>query len=466
MDNPAPDILLSYYGDDFTGSTDVMESLTLNGIPAALFLQPPAPEEIRRFRLKNGAYNPDCSLRAFGVAGLSRSMSPAQMSEELPSVFEKISRIPSRFFHYKICSTFDSSPTVGNIGHAAELALPYFPPSWIPLLVGAPALNRFCVFGNLFARADGITYRLDRHPTMARHPVTPMHESDLRVHLSRQTHRPVHLLDLFRLEEPAENARAFIDQVRTQADAEYVLFDILDQRHLLKAGELLYESAAESPQFLVGSSGIEYALTAYLQQKGYIRKPERIASAGRAARMVVMAGSCSPVTQKQIEWALSRGFEGIRIDTVSLISPVGREAESESILSQARNILQRGKPLVLYTALGSDDAQIERTRQALQETEQSGDTLPKWQGIILKNILNEHPDTRVVVAGGDTSGHVARTLGIYALEVLAPVSPGAPLCLAHSYDSRFDGLEIALKGGQNGTETYFEDILRGGKSSE
>ena len=65
------------------------------------------------------------------------------------------------------------------------------------------------------------------------------------------------------------------------------------------------------------------------------------------------------------------------------------------------------------------------------------------------------------MCGGDTSGHVSRALGIHALETLMPIAPGAPLCYAHSKDSAFDGLEISLKGGQNGTKTYIQSILAG-----
>ena len=60
------------------------------------------------------------------------------------------------------------------------------PGRWSPMIVGAPRLARYQVFGNLFAAVDGVGYRLDRHPTMSRHPVTPMDEADLRVHLRRR----------------------------------------------------------------------------------------------------------------------------------------------------------------------------------------------------------------------------------------------------------------------------------------
>jgi len=149
-----------------------MESLTANGVPAALFLDPPDAAEVEAFRLINRTAASDGRIQAFGVPGVARSLSPEDMSRTLIPIFEKLARIPTRYFHYKTCSTFDSSPAVGNIAHATDLALKAFPSTFIPLLVGAPGLGRYCVFGNLFARVGSTTYRLDRHPTMSRHPVT------------------------------------------------------------------------------------------------------------------------------------------------------------------------------------------------------------------------------------------------------------------------------------------------------
>ena len=38
------ELLLTFYGDDFTGSTDAMESRARAGVRTILFLEPPAPE--------------------------------------------------------------------------------------------------------------------------------------------------------------------------------------------------------------------------------------------------------------------------------------------------------------------------------------------------------------------------------------------------------------------------------------
>jgi uncharacterized protein YgbK (DUF1537 family) len=465
------DLLLSYYGDDFTGSTDAMEALTLNGVPTALFLSPPSVADIKAFRLKNSWYDSSATIKSVGIAGVSRSMHVSSMKSELQPVFEQMSTIPSQFCHYKICSTFDSSPVIGSIGYAVDLLSEAFHPPFTPLLVGAPQLNRFCIFGNLFARIDGITYRLDRHPTMSNHPVTPMTESDLRIHLSEQTDRQVDLFDLFDLESSWESQQERLDSLLDDS-GKLLLFDTYNEDHLETVGKIMYEYRRQTPQLVVGSSGIEYAITSYLQKRSIIERPSQPAPAGKASRMIIMAGSAAPTTDKQIEWILNKEFEGMRIDTLRLIDGNLQSDECEKIIGEALRLLKTGKNIILYTARGPQDRMIEKTRLKMEQKglieEGRTDEISRMQGVILREIiarsfelgiLEEKP--RVVVAGGDTSGHVCRALNVHALEVLVPIAPGAPLCLSHSKERLFDGLEISLKGGQNGKTRYFESILEG-----
>lgn len=453
-------LLFAFYGDDFTGSTDVMESIALQGVPTALFLSPPTADEVKNFQLKNSVSGESKKLGAYGIAGVSRSLTTEAMKDELKPVLEAVKKIPARFFQYKVCSTFDSSPQVGSIGFATDLAYEYFPSRYIPLLIGAPSLNRFCIFGNLFARVNGVTYRLDRHPTMSKHPVTPMHESDLRLHLAKQTSRKVHLMDLFSLEDEQFN----FSNIKT-GHGDVVLFDILSESHLHQAGKLIVENTPqEQIQLLVGSSGINYAILYYLQDTGQIKKPPMPDSPGKVTQMVVMAGSAAPPTQTQLEWVMGRGYEAIKIDTVALVDPNQKNGEMERILKEAFSALDSGKSIAMFTALGPEDEQIDKTRQKMNElklTQSTSEIIAGSQGAILKEILGKTGLKRAVVAGGDTSGYVARALGIYALETLMPIAPGAPLCTAHSHDPAFDGLQISLKGGQNGNEKYFESIQMG-----
>ncbi len=460
--NQSP-LFLTYYGDDFTGSTDVMEALHFHGVPTALFLEPPTPAALRDFRLKSTGG----PVEAVGVAGIGRSLSPAGMEAELPPLFERLSRLPARFFHYKICSTFDSSPGAGNIGTATDLALRYFPSDCVPLIVGAPVLKRYVLFGNLFARVGSETFRLDRHPTMSKHPVTPMRESDLRRHLAGQTGRPVRLLDLFALEAPAEQRQARFEALTAgRTDTPFILFDTCHDQHLEAIGELLWGAGRQDGQLLVGSSGAEYALMAHLRRTGRLGEPLPPRPPGPAGQLIAVAGSAAPATRDQIRHALGRGFAGVAIEAADLVDPANRAAVEERLYDECLQHLRAGRNLVAYSALGPDDPAIDRMRrrmEALQPEENISAILAGAQGRLLRRLLAATGRRRVVVAGGDTSGYVARTLGIRALEALTPIAPGSPLCLAHADDPLIDGLEIALKGGQVGDHRYFEAIQEGQK---
>ena len=129
-----------------------------------LFLRTPDAADLDRFR--------DC--RAIGIAGDSRSRPPAWMRAELPAVFERLREIGAPVVQYKVCSTFDSSPAIGNIGCALEIGREAFGVPYVPVVPAAPLLERYVVFGNLFAAGGGAIHRIDRHPSMSRHPVTPM----------------------------------------------------------------------------------------------------------------------------------------------------------------------------------------------------------------------------------------------------------------------------------------------------
>jgi 3-oxoisoapionate kinase len=177
--------LVAFYGDDFTGSSASMEVLAFAGLPTVLFLDLPSPARLESFR----------RYRGIGVAGTARARSPAWMDEHLPPVLNLLAATGAPVLHYKVCSTFDSAPGIGSIGRAADLAIELLRPSWTPMVVADPGMGRYQVFGHLFAMAGGVGYRLDRHPTMSRHPTTPMDEADLNRHLARQTRLRSGLVD-------------------------------------------------------------------------------------------------------------------------------------------------------------------------------------------------------------------------------------------------------------------------------
>ncbi|TLS51900.1 four-carbon acid sugar kinase family protein [Paenibacillus antri] len=449
--------LISFYGDDFTGSTDSMEALMLGGVKTALFLEPPT-------RVLLDERFPD--IQGFGVAGVSRSMTPAEMERELSPVFASLRDAGTPIVHYKMCSTFDSSPDIGSIGKAAELGRAAFGGDRpIPILVGAPALKRYTVFGNHFATAGDDTFRLDRHPTMSRHPVTPMNEADLRLHLGKQTTMSIALMDLLDLDGEEERVRERL-RVRLSDRPDLVLFDVLDEARLERAGGLIWGGALEGGRFVIGSSGVEYALTAHWRRQGLISpdvSPFR--RVGPAKQLFAVSGSCSPVTEAQIRYALRNGFVGIPVDANGFAAPDEAEAYRRRLLGRSLAVLAQGGSPLLYTALGPDGLETESLKRRMEAAGRTsldtGRMIGEQLGKLTREVIERTGLPRFLAAGGDTSGYVARELGIYALSCLMPIAPGGPLCLSYADDPRFDGKELALKGGQVGREDYFVRVLEG-----
>jgi 3-oxoisoapionate kinase len=425
--------LISYYGDDFTGSTDVMEALASNGIDTVLFLKRPDDGLLCRFR----------SARAIGLAGTSRSETPDWMDVHLQAALRWLKTLRARFCHYKICSTFDSAPHIGNIGRAIEIGRSVYGEVPVPLVVGAPQIRRYTAFGQLFAAYQGANYRIDRHPVMSRHPVTPMDEADILLHLQRQTGLSSALVD---------NVAILRDP--SPPDAAVVLLDVLDEATQSAVGRLLWERYGRDEQFVCGSSGVEYALIGHWRDLGLIGERPRFTPAGPVDQIVVVSGSVSPTTERQIRHAISNGFGGVALDPFLLAGDEQGAAVDEAV-EAALGILGAGRSALLYTALGPSADR----GQALDGTARQ--RLGRALGRIQRRLVDRAKLERVVVAGGDTSSHALGEMGIEALTLKMPLpqTPGSPLCLAHGAGT--DHLQIALKGGQVGADDYFAMIRRG-----
>lgn len=445
-------LLLAFYGDDFTGSTDAMEALAKSGYRTLLFLEAPTSAMVERFQ----------GIRCIGVAGTSRAKTPPELAKEVGPVMESLSQLGAPVVHYKTCSTFDSSPQFGSIGEAIRVSRPFFSEqATVPLLVGAPALGRYTLFGQHFARMDGNVYRLDRHPVMSRHPVTPMGEADLRLHLREQLDEEVGLMSILELEGDRETVGERY-RGKLAEKPSVLLMDALDDERMAMSGELIWKGAGDGLRFVVGSSGVEYALTAYWEQSGMPKEQSAAQSSERitsANRILAVSGSASPVSQRQVENAIQQGFRGIRISASAIAE--GNELPME-LLNEAIRLLNEGESVVLYTALGPEDPAIAETRHILAEKgiggSQAGEHIGRQLGRWTNHIMRQAGLRRVVIAGGDTSGFVTSEMGIYGLEMLLPISPGAPLCRVYSQDSAMDGVELALKGGQFGSLDYFAKV--------
>ncbi|MCA0241394.1 MAG: four-carbon acid sugar kinase family protein [Proteobacteria bacterium] len=447
--NASPALL--YYGDDFTGATDALATARRAGLRSLLLLEVPDEARLRSI----GEH--DC----LGIAGSARSMTPAEMRDELAPVAALARRLRPRVLHYKTCSTFDSAPAVGNIGEAVRVLQPATGNDALAIVGGQPNLGRYCLFGHLFAAAGtgGNVFRLDRHPTMSRHPVTPMYESDLRAHLAAQQLRNIGLVP-WTLYAAGDAALAAHARAERDAGRPMLLWDVAEPAHLLALGRrLLAESAASAETagsaesadrglLAVGPSSVTEAVAGALRgtASACIDAPGGIAAAN--GPVLALAGSLSPITARQVAGA--RSFDVVRLDAERLV-----EADGGYRSGAARDLAAR---------LGAG-------RHALACTVPPGGarapvasrTLAHAGGLLLAEVLQLTPVKRIGVAGGDTSSHAVQALDAWGLSFAGLVAPGAPLCTLRSASPVLDGVQLMLKGGQMGGDDIFERLVAGTK---
>lgn len=416
---------VGWYGDDFTGATDTLATWAERGYRALLFLKPPTEAQL-------AAAGP---LDAIGLAGATRSMAPDQAAVELDKAGCLFAALDVELLHYKCCSTFDSAPDVGSIGVAVKTLRRHFSNPFVPIVGGQPNLGRYCLFGNLFAAAGtgGMVHRIDRHPTMSVHPVTPMAEADLRRHLAAQGLERIALIDYRALQSDGIDAGL---EACMSAGSDSVLFDVADEADLAVIGRLISTRLPAGPILAVGASSVARALASALPASEAAGAPAPLQR--REGPVLALVGSLSPVTRAQVDASI--GYQRIDVDAARL---VGDAAWAAEIAAQAGAQLARGHVMLVTDAARS--GQMERVAAAT--------------GQLLKGVLALAQPSRVVVAGGDTSSHAVAALDVWGLSYRAPMVPGAPLCRIHSDDPRLDGLDIILKGGQMGPVSFFTDVL-------
>lgn len=436
--------LITWYGDDFTGSAAVMEVLAFAGIETVLFSDIPSDAMMARF----------AGCRAVGIASTARTHGPDWMDAHLPAPFRFLHGLGAPILHYKVCSTFDSAPDSGNIGRAIEIGLEITGAKAAPLLVAAPQMRRYQAFGHLFAGSFDGVFRLDRHPVMSRHPVTPMDESDLLAHLTLQTDLKGAVIDLEALW--SDHGPALEEALKQEA--RILSVDCMDPGSEAAAGRLIWENR-DVLGFAAGSQGVEYALVRHWQQTGVIPAAPVAQGAGRVDQIAVVSGSVSPSTARQIDWAVAHGFAVIRFDAVRALQDEG--AEVARCVADGIAAAERGLSPLICSATGPDDPAVANLRAATSDMTKANVLIGTALGRILDGILRATGLRRAVISGGDTSGHGMRALGLEALQAIAPTIPGAALNVAYGAGPH-DGLEIALKGGQMGSEDFFGWIREGG----
>ena len=425
---------LAWYGDDFTGASDTLATLAAAGLRAVLFPRVPTAAQLARVG----------ELDALGVAGTARALAPDAMREELAEVRALFAQLRPRVTHYKCCSTFDSAPTVGNLAVGLNALRWKGQQPWVPIVGGQPSLGRFCAFSELYATATagGEVFRIDRHPTMSRHPITPMAEADLRQHLAAQGLARVAGIDLRALDNTSDGELDGLLNAQLTEAPDAVLFDTTRPAHLARIGRLLWQQAARQPLLALGASSVAQALLAHWPG-ARAATPLSSAVAPASGPVFLLVGSLSPVTAAQVHTG-AQGYTAIALPATDTSA-----AGLDTLARQCAGHLNHGQNVMVRT-------------EAPAAGGASAHHMALFCARLLKRVLELSPQVRRVgVAGGDTSSFALREVAPWALRWAGTLAPGVPLLRMRADEPALDGVELMLKGGQMGPPEVFEHLLTG-----
>ncbi len=437
MQNKKVHIPFIYYADDFTGATDNLAILNKTGAKTILFADVPTKNDVKKLK----------DVTAIGISTNCRSLSLKKMAEKVKKDFEKINtNFSFSFFHYKVCSTFDSSKNIGSIGKVIDIASEVFKNGFTLVLGGHPTLGRYCAFGNLFATmgigVNSKVHRLDRHPSMKNHPTTPANESDLALHLQTQTNKKIEQINFLQLNKGVFETITFLQNLIKQKN-EIVLFDAISINHIYTIGQILVKYNLsifeQANTFIVGGSSVAEAIGYGLNKQKFWYKNEIDLQFKKSKSKLILSGSCSPIAKEQINVALQNGFQEI------IVSQNCTKLQIAKICTKAIEILKETNQLIIHTGI-------------VTEKKINSEKLGVVYSSIVIAILEKIKLHRLIIAGGDTSSYTANKLGIKGLEFVTPYVAGAPICKVVASAKKINALEVNFKGGQVGDKNYYLNI--------
>ncbi|MBX4861788.1 four-carbon acid sugar kinase family protein [Rhizobium bangladeshense] len=420
-------ILLGSIADDYTGASDLANTLTKNGLRTVQTVGIPDPSLVL----------PD--VDAVVVSLKIRSVPASDAVTAAASAEQWLRQQGAGHVLYKICSTFDSTDA-GNIGPVTE-ALSDAAGGGIVLVTPAfPETGRTVYLGHLFVGGQP----LNESP-LKDHPLNPMHDANLVRVLTRQSRNAVGLIDLTTIAAGPGAIKARLDSLRT-AGCTAVIADAIFERDLETLGEVALETPVST-----GASGLGLGLARALVRSGRI--PSGSAPTADAIRPVgglsaIVAGSCSKATLHQLEVA-ERSMPVLRLDPERLLA--GPD-EIAAAISWAGDRISVGPVVIAASAAPETVSRL----QSLYGREASGHAIETATSIITTELV-ERGVRRLVVAGGETSGAAVDRLAIPAFLIGPEIAPGVPV-LRTVGNAQGDML-LALKSGNFGGDDFFTAAL-------
>ena len=411
-------MLIGAIADDLTGATDIALTLTREGMRTLQVV---------------GAPKADVDVGdadAVVVALKSRTIPAAEAVRRSLEALDWLLQRQAEQIVFKYCSTFDSTPA-GNIGPVLDALQESLGTALTIACPAFPANGRSVYQGHLF-----VGDLLLSDSPMRRHPLTPMTDANLVRVLGRQSRASIGLVPFATVSRGPEAIRTAFDAA-IEAGTRVLIVDAVADDQLRAIGK-----AAAGLKLLTGSSGVAMGLPDNFRAAGKLIAGGPDASFPMpSGRGVILAGSCSAATMRQVAHAIEAGVPGVKIDPRSIAS---KKLDASAV---ADGVARSDRLSLVYSTADPQDvaaAQNELGREA------AGELVEKFLGSVAHG-LRERGFRRFVVAGGETSGAVIEALGVSSLRIGLQIDPGVPWTLS----SGETPLALALKSGNFGTDDFF-----------
>lgn len=410
-------LLLGCIADDFTGATDLANTLVKGGMSAVQVIGVP-----------------DGPLPDADAVIIALKIRTAPVNEAVAqslAACDALTRAGAKQLFWKYCSTFDSTDA-GNIGPVADALLKRLGSGFAIACPAFPTNGRTIYLGHLFVGGS-----LLNESGMEHHPLTPMTDANLVRVLARQTEGGVGLVPFGAVEQGVTEMRRQMTRL-AESGRRYAIVDAVTDAHLMAIGE------AVAPHALVtGGSGVAMGLPENFRRAGLL--PERSdadALPPMTGAAAVVAGSCSRATLGQI--GLARDHVPV-LELDPLATPDAAALAAQA-LAWVEGKLDAARPVVIAASAMPEKV---AALQAKLGREAAGALVEDAMATIAEGLVTRGVG-RLVVAGGETSGAVVTRLGVTSLRIGPEIDPGVPWTYAEPR-----GIHLALKSGNFGARDFF-----------
>lgn len=414
--------VLGCIADDFTGASDLGSMLQESGMSVIQFLGVP------------GVYDDTIQTEAIVVALKTRSNPKEEAISESLEALRWLQQLGCQHFYFKYCSTFDSTEE-GNIGPVTEALMRELKTGFTIACPAYPENGRTVFKGHLFV---GDT--LLSESGMENHPLNPMTDSNLVRFLQHQTSLKVGLLGYSEIAGGGDS----VEKARKNLEEKGVRIAIADAT--TNADLVALAEGCGNLRLLTGGSGLALGLPQYYRKKGLITEDGRATTIrAMGGHEAVIAGSCSRMTLRQVD-EMKRSYRAIQIDPAKL----GETEYLPGLIDGLEETLKEGRLLIYSSA---DPESVSALQRKLGRNK-AGERVENALATIAVALV-EKGVTKLVVAGGETSGAVLKGLKITGLNIGQAIAPGVPWTRSINEPS----ICLALKSGNFGSENFFADAF-------